>query len=1059
MGFGASGLSRRVWLLALAAVLATPLGLGAQGRADPDHGGLTKSMGLPLIWKPYLGWEAGAYDLSGDTQFGVLTDVGVFKDLFNPTIGAAGLQGEAYVGARESGADGGFRALFAVPMIRLGLGADYNLRDTSLDFLVRLSAPIRRSGIIGNGSRLRVNWLPWRGQTVSFGLTVPLGQSELGDTRARKTHATLPEGRVERAAAPNLEPALEEALTHVGETAHWINRLTTPFIDQGGDSPEQALASFQAGVSELQAHFASRSVLFPTGGLTSEGEVRAYHAELERAFSIAASGLELPLGASTEEGRAVAARAKELLVDQVIFPYNRLLGLDKKDDTTLGLARAAESAFAGWLRTSRLVASERQVAVAYVFRRLIEIVEENRKFSREMWGSSRLVWIPLQYSLLPEQHDTQIELNEILERAVGKPFVGGNRIWYVDSREFHQEVGAMLHRAEEYSVLWIHDIQGRNGNGDPDAVTFHTVVQGYLRALIEGARNYDRKGTMPVHLLFFDQHRFEDNKARPWMKLLENPMHHRMSLPAEFAWMADSIQAAQVALREAVAGSRLLQERAAQYGERWLRNRIQVHVSITNPADPTYWSNQLLPAVKWPDNVMRDHRKVAFYDVTEADPYRGMVIYGGMGIGEHYSGPGWEDRGILLQGPAALSIKTAARELLLQQGFSEEEIPFPLQPSEKPADYDEIVQAEVDAGNAISLALELHNETGYGLKLINVLKATLYTLMPPGSVLIIPDSLWNAPILASWLVGNCLRGGRVLIVAPALANAPSNRFAQMSRAQELFTRLILLQQELGPEIAAAGGALKTGLYALDVGAGDVPTRLRMIEEGLAAEPFLREVTGLRSPVAWSARSDRMVREPVGGPHGEFVTGVDGEFGPESAPVEVAAGSRSESLTHPDRTAEARPKLHAKTQFLASAEAWQAITTRSDLGPLVDAFVRQMMRRGEPPNMGGDGPSLSDSMPVQLAVQRAVMAETPPETLEKFVAYLMVGSYNQNYRSMLMDGEVMLTVEGGAVIHGLIDYLGLLGATTWVDDLEELEDYLPAYGGLKYMLARSFREML
>ncbi len=152
-------------------------------------------------------------------------------------------------------------------------------------------------------------------------------------------------------------------------------------------------------------------------------------------------------------------------------------------------------------------------------------------------------------------------------------------------------------------------------------------------------------------------------------------------------------------------------------------------------------------------------------------------------------------------------------------------------------------------------------------------------------------------------------------------------------------------------------------------------------------------------------------------------------------------------------------LHAKTHFLASAEAWRAITERPDLGPLVDSFIVQMMRRGEQPDRENDGRSLSDSTPVHLALQRAVMEETPPEVLEKFVAYLMVGSYNQNYRSMLMDGEVMLTVEGGAVIQGLIDYLSLLGTTTWVETLEELEQYLPAYGGLKFWFARSFKEML
>ena len=1017
----------RVLFLTLAIVLASPIGLAAQVSGDPDAGGLTKSMGLPLIWKPYLGWEAGAYRPTDDAQFGVLMDVGVFKDLFNPTIGGPGLQGEGYVGARESGPDGGLRALLAIPMVRLGLGADYNFRDTSLDFLVRISAPLRRSGIIGHGSRFRLNWLPWRGHTVSFGLTVPLGQGALGDTRARNAHVSLPDSRLEPMPAPSAEPALEDALANVAETAHWVNRLTTPFIDQGGGSPEEALAGFEEWLAELKTHFASQSTLFPTGP-TSAAEVLAYHAELERAFSVAASGLALPVGVSTSEGRRVAAQAKELLLDCVIFPYNRLLGLRKKTDTTLGLAREAETAFRSWLGTSGLVAPERRDEVSYVFRRLTEIVEENRRFTRERWGSSRLVWIPLQYALLPEQHDTQAELNAIVERAVGKPFVDGNRIWYVDNREFHQEVGAILRRAEDYSVLWIHDIQGQNGNGDPDAVTFHTVAQGYLRALIDGVHRYDETKKMPVHLIFFDQHRFEDHKARPWMKLLEDPMNHGMDFPDDFAYMADSIRAAQADLREAVAGSSLLQERASLYGEKWLENRIKVHVSITNPADPTYWSNQLLPAVKWPDNAMRDHRKLAFYDITEEDPYRGMVVYGGMGIGEHYSGPGWEDRGILLQGPAALSIRDAARELLLQQGFSEQEIPFPLRPRPKPADYDEIVRAEVEAGRAISLALELHNETGHGPKLINVLKATLYTLMPPGSVLIIPDSLWISPILASWLVGNCLRGGRVLIVAPALANAPSNRFPQMSRAQELFARLIMLQRELDPEIHTAGGMLKTGVYALDVGAGDIAGRLRVIEEGFATEPFLRDVVGLQSSVAWSVRSERILGEPNGEPDA-------------------------------DESMKEKPKLHAKTQFLASAEAWRAITERPDLGPLVDFFIGQMMRRGESPDREEDGRSLSDSTPVHLAVHRAVMEETPPETLEKFVAYLMVGSYNQNYRSMLMDGEVMLTVQGGAVIHGLIDYLSLLGSTTWVDTLEELEEHLPAHGGIKFWFGRSFKEML
>mgnify|MGYP003471833463 CR=1 FL=1 len=45
----------------------------------------------------------------------------------------------------------------------------------------------------------------------------------------------------------------------------------------------------------------------------------------------------------------------------------------------------------------------------------------------------------------------------------------------------------------------------------------------------------------------------------------------------------------------------------------------------------------------------RDHRKIVFYDVSEDDPYRGMAMFTGMGIGEHYTGAHWEDRALMLQ--------------------------------------------------------------------------------------------------------------------------------------------------------------------------------------------------------------------------------------------------------------------------------------------------------------------------------------------------------------------------------------------------------------------------
>ena len=142
-----------------------------------------------------------------------------------------------------------------------------------------------------------------------------------------------------------------------------MNRLTTPFIDQGGGNAEEALAKFQVWLAEIKAHFATQSALFPTGP-TAEAEVLAYHAELERAFSLAASGLALPIGTSTLEGRQAAVQARELLLELVILPYNRLLGLRKNTDTVLGLAPEAESVFR--LRRNDVV---RMIVPAAEFRR------------------------------------------------------------------------------------------------------------------------------------------------------------------------------------------------------------------------------------------------------------------------------------------------------------------------------------------------------------------------------------------------------------------------------------------------------------------------------------------------------------------------------------------------------------------------------------------------------------------------------------------------------------------------------------------------------------------
>lgn len=55
---------------------------------------------------------------------------------------------------------------------------------------------------------------------------------------------------------------------------------------------------------------------------------------------------------------------------------------------------------------------------------------------------------------------------------------------------------------------------------------------------------------------------------------------------------------------------------------------------------------------------------------------------------------------------------------------------------------------------------------GFRPKPMNTLKASLYSLMPPGSTIIVPDSLWNSPFWGGLLVGAALRDAYNLVAQP-----------------------------------------------------------------------------------------------------------------------------------------------------------------------------------------------------------------------------------------------------------------------------------------------------
>jgi len=1033
-GRGTAGVVYILTVSVVVACAASPGRASAQDVLPPNRGGFTVSMGSPSTWRWGAGFSAGVHgrDDSKVTAYG---NVGVYHDLFNPMTAALGVLGEAYVGTRGtftgegSGVDGGGRLGLYSPAARLVLGGDYNARDREVDFFVSVIHPFQRGGILVPGGALRIDYLPGRGQSLAVGLRLPFGQPFVGRTRPRQDHVEL----------SNPEPppiflipdsTLLEALSNASAYARWVNRLTVPFTDQWAGSRDDALVAFTDEMRELKLHLER--------GDGASGEVRSpvddvlgYHREIERAFSIATSGRSLAVGETTPFGVQTADKAREIILERVLLPYNRLLGQKKTRDSTWGLGAAASGEFYEWLTRETSLDFAQLRATTWTFAQVLDVIEGVRAYNLEAWEDSRFVWLPFQLALEPDQHDEQRELNAIVERATRQPFTRGNKRWYIENDQFQAELTRMIREAEDYHVLWIHDFRGYDEEGDPDEEGFRQVVDSYLPALIERVGQYDVLGKIPQYLIFIDEMYYQANGCKLWLDLLADPLHHRIDLPDEFRAWEDSIAALQTELRYAVGNSRLMQSQALHFGDGWIENVVKVHVNVTNPPDPSFWTDEIFPFfMGLPDIVMRDHRKVAFYDVTEDDPYKGMAVYTGMGVGEHYVGASWEDRAMMVQGPVLLSLKDAARQLLLNQGMRDRDVPWELRSKPRTDQYDRMVADSLAAIGDWGWDVQLHNQIGFRFKAVTVFKATLYSLMPPGSVIKAPDSIWGSHFWGSMLLGHALRGGRSLLIAPAIANAPSAGFAQMSQAQDVLTRVFVASQILEEEIQQSGGLLKVGLYDSHLAVGDVARKLLAFTSQLEETPWMRELYGFHPDVL-----------------------------PQLEREAAALMDASYLSTYVEGESVMPPRLHMKANYFATSEAWDQLLSRPEVWRPLQIYFHELAQRNLALARGEyrDYRIMADTLlPATREILREYAAGLSPEELSRLAIFFAIGSHNQNNRSMALDGEVALVVAGWSALFGLPDFLIIVGLSEWIDDLDELEALFPSYRGLKRRISRLIR---
>jgi hypothetical protein len=1005
-----------VWL-ALAGLAMSAESARAQDTLPPHLGGSVRSLGLPDRLQRHVGLTVSMDRPRGD-YIGVQVRAGLMRPVGSPVFQMLSVGGEVYGGVRDNRSTAGARPMAVSPFLGLGGGVDLDLRTGEADPFVMAVSPVRRGGFVGRGAVLRLEWYPTRDH--SFGVTAvrPLGGHH-GRTRPLDDRVHL------RAPPPrpiDFEPddGLAHILAGLSESGFWVNQFAlVPMGRHGRAAP----AELRAGLAPLRARLADRSV---------DEEIRAYHRAAERAFSRATATGPVGPDEVTPLGVLVAASARHFLLHGVLFPYNRLIGQRKHGDTTLEFAMHSRGAFARWLIQTAVVPDERVDATLFVFQNLLDVTERARAANRATWGDSRLVWLPLQLALRPEDYARQEDLDSLVSHAVGRRIQHGNRIWYLHNDRFLMQLVESIGIAEDYHVLWVHDFRGITERRLPDRLSLLGVTQAYLSALTRRIEAYDSVGSLPVFMLFLDQHYFEAYSSRGLLELIQDPLHHRLRLPALSAGMADTIAAWQDDLRRAVDASRLLAAERAEYGDGWLRDLVKVHVSVTNPADASFRSTHVLGFMGAPDDIMRDHRKAVVYDVAETDPYKGASMYAGMGVGEWYASPAWEDRAVMVRGPAALGLRDAARGMLEQQGIRGGAVPHVLRPRPRPLDYADRVRLEIDSmdawGGVATRAIELHNTTGFGPKEIAVAKATLFNLASPGAVFKVPDSLWLNEFLASLLTGAALRGTRVLAVAPSASSAPAHALG-LPGIHLVASKLLALSQELGPEIERAGGVLRPGLYHASVQVHDLEYRLFGLQLSLQRHGFLRELY----PSLHRAFQDPAVARM------------------ELPPADPTAGAPP-----PGADPGMFAKLHFKGFLYISAEAWTRLMAGEALVAGMNVYLEERSRQLR------DGANAPESVMAEALhvigaeLINPILGEVTDEERDRWAFFLQIGSPNMDYRSMLLDGEVALLVSGWTSLYGALDFLLLSGLVTWVEDQAEIDALIPPPTRLRRAVTRWIR---
>ena len=223
--------------------------------------------------------------------------------------------------------------------------------------------------------------------------------------------------------------------------------------------------------------------------------------------------------------------------------------------------------------------------------------------------------------------------------------------------------------------------------------------------------------------------------------------------------------------------------------------------------------------------------------------------------------------------------------------------------------------------------------------------------------------------------------------------------------------------------------MRVGLYDPDVDVGDIAGRAHAWRKQVQAHPFLKEFF----------KFDPSVYDVMG------------------RPDEILAAQNFE-VEYVFDTPEVRaPTIHIKAQFYASREAWAGLMARPEWADIIEAAITQRAIQIKNAKTYVDVRDLAEALgTIAVPMVKSYLEELTPDERKKAFMYLTVGSQNQDYRGMLMDGEVLYCVSGWGSMNGLLDFVLLMGLSEWPKTQEELDELIPPAKGRQTKIARWFK---